>query len=479
MGVSADGGTAAPLTDLNVTELKPPDIKRLVASMNLDHPSIQRTAADFFPALLSDGRYYLYFRASEKLGNGEVCLGTLESDAEANDPMPLVTDTLGFVYMPSPNAGPGYLLFLREQTPLAQLFDENRLELLGDPLPVADKVGSFVYRCFFSASSNGVLVYRSGIASQVTQATLFDRQRKKIGTVGEPGTFYGMAFSPDGEEAALGWERTLVTTALSIDIWLFNLSRGTKDQFTFGQGLNTTPLWSPDGTRIVFGSLRDGVTTDLYQRPANGATQEELLLNSGGQLPTSWSSDGQFLLFARKDPETKNDLWILPVEGDRKPEPVLRTKYDETDGRFSPNMHWIAYVSDELGSYEVYVREFSPQSSAAATESGARWRVSLGGGKGPRWRRDGRELYYRAPDGSVMAVEITADPAFRAGTPKTLFSAPPEWSLYTFYPAFVTWDVSSDGNRFLLPVPIEETAPAPFTVVLNWTSLLKQQMPVP
>jgi Tol biopolymer transport system component len=474
MGVSEEGGDAYPVTDLNVTELKPPDVRRLVSSLNLDNPTLQRTSADFLPVLLPDGRHFLYYHSSENPEKGEVCLGTFKSVPDAPDPEPLVTDTLGFVYMPSPDAGPGFLLFLRGQTLMAQLFDEKQLKLLGVALPVADKVGSIVNRCFFSASSNGVLVYRSGIASPLTQTTLFDRQGKKIGKVGESGNFYGMAFSPNGEQVALGWDPEPLTTAITADIWIFNLLSGYRSQLTF-KALNATPLWSHDGTRIVFGSSRDRTHMALYQKLVQEPKREELLLEHGN-IPTSWSSDGRFLLFSRRDPETKSDLWVLPMEGDHKEEPlrVLPAENDEMDGRFSPDMRWIAYVSDEEDRYEVYVRKFSPHSAAKATEFGARWKVSQEGGMGPRWHRDSKELYYRSPDGSVMAVEITDDPAFPAGKPRTLFPAPRVWSQYIAFPAFVTWDVSTDGNRFLLPVPTEETAPVPFTLVLNWTSLLKK-----
>jgi len=467
--VPEDGGAASLL-------LKPSEIKRGMASPILDHPTLQRTAADSFAAILPDGRHFLFRIVSEKLENSAVYLGTFESDPDAHYPKLLVNDTLGFVYMPSPDARPGYLLFLRGTTLLGQLFDEKRLELLGDPVPIADKVGSFYIRCFFSASSNGVLVYRSAPGSQSTQATLFNRQGKKIGEVGEPGSFYGMAFSPDGKQVALGWDQNLLTSATSANIWLFNLSLGNPRQFTLGKDLNSTPLWSPDGTWIAFSRLdfQDVTKMGLYRRSTDGAQPEELVLQQPGHLPTGWSRDGKFLLFAGEDPETKIDLWVLPMEGDRKKKKWLATEYNEMDGRFSPEMRWIAYVSDEEGAYEVYVREFSPHFSAEETESLVPWRISQGGGMGPRWRNDGRELYYRTPDGDVMAVEITFKPTFRVGIPETLFSAPSAWSFYANFNAFVTWDVNGEGSRFLLPVPVEETAQAPFNVVINWTSLLEQ-----
>jgi hypothetical protein len=165
---------------------------------------------------------------------------------------------------------------------------------------------------------------------------------------------------------------------------------------------------------------------------------------------------------------------VLPLEGDRKPISFLSTEFNEIDGRFSPDMRWIAYMSDESGSNEIYVRPFSQASGGASSESGGKWQVSKGGGIGPRWRGNGRELYYRAPDGKVMAVEITPGPRFQFGMPKPLFQAPPDLSEQAILYAFPTWDVTADGNRFLLPAPVAESSPSPFTVILNWPSLLKK-----
>jgi hypothetical protein len=153
--------------------------------------------------------------------------------------------------------------------------------------------------------------------------------------------------------------------------------------------------------------------------------------------------------------------------------PLLKTKFDESDGRFSPDMRWVAYVSDESGSNEIYVRGFS-QASGTLSETGGRWQVSMGGGRGPRWRKDGKELYYRALDGNLMVVEVTAGVSFQYRTPRTLIKAPPDLSVNYFDIPISVFDVSPDGNRFLLAAPRMESSPTPFTVVLNWTSLLKK-----
>jgi Tol biopolymer transport system component len=253
---------------------------------------------------------------------------------------------------------------------------------------------------------------------------------------------------------------------------LLDFARGTNTPLTFSSSSNVYPVWSPDGSRIIFASNRDGAF-DLYQKEASGVKDEEpLLKSSDDKLPTSWSSNGRFLLYSPQDPKTKYDLWVLPLEGDRKPMPFLRTEFNEVDGHFSPDMHWVAYQSDELGNNEIYIRVFSTN-SGASSETGGKWQASVGGGTGPRWRKDGKELYYRAPDGKVMVVEVTAGTVLQPGTPKPLFQAPS--NLDTFLTiSLPSWDVTSDGNRFLLMTPAAGGKQAPFTVVLNWQAGLKQ-----
>jgi Tol biopolymer transport system component len=353
---------------------------------------------------------------------------------------------------------------------MAQRFDDKRLELVGDPIPVAERVGSYAATGSFSASTNGILVYRGGGDEPYGRAMWFDRQGKGLGTVVDRGVPRGLALSPDGSRAAVNLTKT--GQVVSEDLRLLDFARGTDTRFTFGHGINVQPVWSPDGSKIIFASNRDGAY-NLYNKATSGIKDEELLLKSGyDKFPTSWSSDGRFLLYSAMDPKTNADLWVLQLEGDRKQIPFLRTEFNESDGHFSPDMHWIAYVSDESGSNEIYVQGFSNTSGASA-QTGGKWQISVGGGMGPRWRRDGKELYYRAPDGKVMAVEVTTDTVFRSGTPKPLFHAPSNLETFLTIP-LPNWDVSTDGNRFLLMTSAEEGTPAPFTVVLNWQAGLKK-----
>ena len=213
---------------------------------------------------------------------------------------------------------------------------------------------------------------------------------------------------------------------------------------------------------------------DLYQKAANGAADEELLLKSGeNKYPSDISRDGHFLLYESHGPKTQGDLWVLPLQGDAKPFPFLLTMSNEIDGHFSPDRRWVAYMSDESGRFEIYVRPFSPDVSAAdASGAGPKWQVSYGGGQEPRWSADGKELYYLTLDWKVMEVDVTASPAFQAGTPRLLFQVPRQSNV-------VNGNYTVDGKRFLFLAPAGQAgqaqAQAPLTVVLNWQAALQKQ----
>jgi eukaryotic-like serine/threonine-protein kinase len=187
--------------------------------------------------------------------------------------------------------------------------------------------------------------------------------------------------------------------------------------------------------------------------------------DAGYKYATSSSRDGRFLLYTVQNPETRADLWVLPMQGDRKPTPFLRTEFSERSGQFSPDGHWIAYISDESGSDEIYVREFASRSAQGSWGAAGKWLISKGGGTNPRWRGDSRELFYVSSDGKLMSVDISAKPVFAAGAPKPLFQLPH---------GFIGGDVTADGRRFLIGVPVAQSAPVPFTVVLNWQTTLKK-----
>jgi len=412
-----------------------------------------------FPSFLPDGRHFLYLGHAGR-SNARVYVGSLDSAKPAEQsPKEVAATAFGSIYAPSRNGGPGYVLFLRQGTLMAQPFDERRSEAVGDAVSVAEQVGSVQLLGFFSASSN-VLVYRLSATAQNSQLTWLDREGKALGKIGEPGAYINLALSPDGARAAMS--RLESQTNLNAELWLLDLARGTTTRFTSGPSPSDYPVWSKDGGQIIFRVYREARYM-LYQRPANGGTDEQLLLESGGEVPSSWSSDGRYLLFRHFNGTTDQDLWVLPLEGDRKPISFLDTEFAEEGGQFSPDGHWVAYTSNVSGRNEIYVREFSQPATDASSAAGRT--VSNGGGIQARWRADGKELFYLSPDRDLMAVDVSMKPAFQSGPPKALFRLPLGAGA---------WDVTADGKRFLVAVPLEQNLPAPFIVVQNWQAALEK-----
>ncbi|MFN2516925.1 MAG: TolB family protein, partial [Pyrinomonadaceae bacterium] len=310
----------------------------------------------------------------------------------------------------------------------------------------------------FSVSENGMLAYRTG-SGALNQPLWFDRGGKQIGSLGTAGLYFTVELSPDEKLAAVNRVDTQTGTH---DIWLFDLLRGIPSRFTTDPAGDSNPLWAPDGSRIVFSSNREGVN-NLYQKIASGGGNEEVLLKSSEEKwPDDWSADGKFIIYQTFNPKTKWDLWLLPMFGNQQPYPFLQTEFNEHQAQFSPDGGWIAYTSDESGAPEVYVQTLPA--------SGGRWRVSTGGGAQPRWRRDGRELFYIAADSKLMAVDIKLGTTFEAGVPKALFGTR-VLTLTEFRNHYV---VNANGQRFLINSTIEETETTPISVVVNWTADLKR-----
>jgi eukaryotic-like serine/threonine-protein kinase len=446
--VSADGGTPTPVTTLNRS---------------------RGDGAHGFPSFLRDGRHFIYYNISPTRENNGIYVGSLDAKPGEQNSRELVATDHFAGYAPSPDPDFGQLLFVRDGALLAQPFDERRLELTGEPVTIAEQVGSLSAYPYFSASTNGVLIYRTGVGSSTeAQLSWYDRQGKPLGKVGEPGLFLQFALSPD--ETRVGVHSIDPQHPASI-ILLVDLLRGTTTRFTFGSYSSHSSAWSRDGGRIIYVSNHAG-KYGLYEKPVNGEQEEKLLLQSDENMAaTSWSPDGRFLLYFRTDPQTKDDLWVLPLEGDKKPIPFLRTEFDEQNGYFSPDGHWVAYDSNETGREEVYVRAFASDSAREASGAGPKWLISTAGGVEPRWRADGRELYYVALDGKLMAVTVTPGPVFQAGAPNTLFQTP---VAHKEFGVIGDMDAAADGKRFLFDVPADQTAQPPFTVVQNWQAGLKK-----
>jgi len=403
-----------------------------------------------WPYFLPDGRHFLYFVRSSQAESGGIYVGSLDS----KDTKRLLPTTLNAAYAP-----PGFLLFMRNEMLMAQRFDANDLQLTGEPFPVAEHVAYNLGlgRGAFSVSENGVLAYRSG-SGQINQPLWFDRGGKQIGSLGAAGLYFTLGLSPDERRVAVDLTDTQTGTT---DIWLFDLSRGIPSRFTTDPAPDTSPLWSPDGSRIVFSASRGGVA-DLYQKIGSGAGNEEVLLKSSEtKVPEDWSSDGQFIIYQTLNPKTKQDLWVLPIYGDRQPFAFLQTEFNEQQAQFSRDGKWIVYTSDESGAPEVYVQTYPA--------SGGRWRVSTSGGSQPRWRRDGKELFYISADRKLMAVDVKLGKTFESGEPKALFGT----RVFTLAAFRNFYAVTADGQRFLINSTIEETS-APINVVVNWTAGLKR-----
>jgi Tol biopolymer transport system component/predicted Ser/Thr protein kinase len=425
--VSAAGGTPVPVTALNAQE-----------------------PAHRYPWFLPDGRHFLYTAYGQSGEKFTVYVADLESKTRSA----LIPATSNVVY-----AWPGYLLFLRELTLMAQPFDAAKLQTTGDAVPVAEHIGytAVDVRASFSASQNGVLVYHSSGALSTSinsQLTWFDRFGKMTGKIGATGGLVGAALSANGNSVAT---TRLDPQAGVFDIWLYDLARGTNSRFTSGSPYNAFPVWSPDSTHIAF---FDGAFVN--QRTTNGAGQDEILDKSTRfKIPVDWSKDGRYIIEeAVADSKTGSDIWVLPLFGDKKPFPYLQTDANEAAAKLSPNGQWLAYQSDESKRNEIYVTTF-PQ-------PGGKWQISTDGGSYPVWSRDGKELFYISADGKMMAVDVKSGPKFDPGVPRSLFDVGTDFTAYGD-----GYDVGNDG-RFLIPVSVEQSGAHPITVVLNWQAGLKK-----
>jgi len=410
----------------------------------------RQETAHRWPQFLPDGRHFLYFVRAGSDVQG-VYVGSLDS--------PEKTRLLGG-NVRGAAAAAGYLLSVHDGSLMAQRFSARDRQLSGEPILLAEGVasGSPTGLAALSASETGVFAYASGITPN-RELVWFDRGGRSLGVVGERGEYSNPSLSPD--EKTLAVQRIAGQTRTP-DIWLLDLVRGVRTRFTFDTAPDRGPVWSPDGGRIAFASSRAG-PWDLYQKASSGAGSDELLSSSGeDKFPTDWSPDGRFIVYHTPG-KTGWDLWVSPVSGDGRPTAFLQTEFTEVLGAVSPDGRWMAYTSDESGAFEVYVRPFPV--------TGGKWQVSTHGGSEPKWRPDGREIYYIAPDKSLMAVAISTGPGFESGVPKALFEARVPGVTLPFPRTYV---VAERGQRFLLNTIVERATSSPITVVLNWTAEQRQ-----
>jgi serine/threonine protein kinase len=409
-----------------------------------------------FPQFLSDGRRFLYTAyLNTPNRNPLLRVGSIDTATST-----VVTET-SFARSLVFN---GYMLFHRDRTApfLAQPFDETTLTLRSEPIAIIDRLmpGSVGGAVAISGSRTGVLTYQTLTADPVEQLTWFGRAGKTVARVGSADSFpfnlESFALSPDGLRAAV--LRTDVKTHRN-DIWVVDLTRGLKSRVTVN-GTSGDPKWSPDGRRIAF--ISDRLNTgegDIYIAPSTAPGEEQPLLTSAvNKFLWDWSADGALLLFsAAEGPKAVGNLWTVPADGSGPPRRYFASEFTKADARFSPDTRWVAYQSNEAGPDEVFVRSFPDPEK--------RYQISNGGGALPRWRRDGKELFYLSPAGELMAVTVVRSNAgLEIDTPKMLFRTANKKDV----PA-MNFEVAPDGQRFLFAEVVSESPRSPITVVLNWT----------
>jgi Tol biopolymer transport system component len=424
--VSASGGEVSPVTKLDA------------AASEVSHR---------WPVFLPDARHFLYLAQA---GGGGDENAIYAASLDGGERTRLFDGNSNVLYAP-----PGYLLFHRERTLLARPFAAGSLRFTGEAFPVAEDVLYFATfaQAAFAASDHGLLAYQTGVSGGETQLTWLDRTGKPIGAVGAPGRLTTPRISNDGKQVAV---RILDAQSVG-DIWIFDLERDTRTRFTFDPSDEFGPLWSRDDSRVLFSAARNS-PGDIYQRDSAGTAKEQPLLSSNAfKMPLDWSPDGRILLLQVDDPRmpTQMDLWTYSPSGG-KPIPFLQSTSNETMGRFSPDGRWIAYVSNASGKEEVYVVPFPGP--------GGEWQISTAGGRAPIWTRGGREIVYQAPGDEIMAVEVTTSPAFQAGIPKVLFQT------HLRPPPGRQFDVTSDGERFLVNLKPGDQVSDPITLVQNWVA---------
>ena len=432
--VPASGGTPAPVT-------------RLDPEKETNHR---------WPEFLPDGKHFLYLSRARISGQpelGRLMLASLDSP----DATMLIDDATNAAYVE-----PGYLLYGRSGNLYAWRFDPDRLRLMGQAVPIVEEKLSFWEPknfVVFAASDSGVVVY---LPEAVPKTILqwYDSGGRGLGSLGAPGYYRQPRISPDGTRIAFVQSESARIGGES-DLWILDLQYQRTFRLTQKSGFYDNPAWSRDSARLMFGCQPKAVR-DLCVRSLREGGDAELLHESVyWKIPGSWMPDGQSVVFTEQDPKTAYDIKILGLDKKGEPRVLLGTPFSELNPEVSPDGRWIAYLSNETGRNEVDIRPVSG--------SFEQWQVSTGGGGSPRWRGDGRELYYASSDGYLMAVTIETQPVFRPGTPRKLLQLPARPDRDT--PIFA--DVTPDGKRFLLNVPVTARSTVGFHVIVNWTSLLE------
>lgn len=409
---------------------------------------------EFFqlPQFLPDGRHFIVQVRFGTPGADYIATGSLDSKTVER----LTSATTNALYAP-----PGYLLYIDQSTLMARPFNAKAMHFTGAAVPVAENVGMYAsaFYGYFSVSPAGMLAYETVQAVSTNQMTWFNRTGQKLGAVGQPDVYSTPALSPDGSKLAVA-----VGAPSKRNIWIYDLKRGAGSRLTFDSADDLNPVWSSDGSRVFFSSNREG-QYDIYQEAADGLGGTQKVFQSKGETKyiNDLTADGRYAIYDDRGQHGQSELWGLPLFGDRKPFAFVQGSFSASGPQFSPDGHYVAYVSTETGRPEVYVQAFPQQTG--------KWQISASGGADPMWRRDGKELYFVSPDEKLMAVDVTTTGAsFTAGIPKELFQAQaiPLWYWRNIYVP------SADGQRFLMITPASEAKAAPITVVVNWAATMKK-----
>ncbi|MBV9771235.1 MAG: PD40 domain-containing protein, partial [Bryobacterales bacterium] len=401
-------------------------------------------AAQYWPQALPGGNF-LYLAQSSKPDGSGVYEASL---ADPNKRVRLAATDTNAIY------ASGYLLWMRGTTLVAQPFDPEKLKVTGDPAPVADPVGKspITGRMNVAASSNGLLLYS---ASGSNQLTWLDATGKPLGTLGDPNDYLIFRISPDGHRVAAA-----IGNPTRADLWLIDIERNVSSRFTFTGTGHSDPVWSPDGRTVIYRTMGA-----IFRKDSSGAGGEQRVTEGGGlQSPTDWSRDGRWLLYNALTRGTGFDLFVLPVTAEGistgAPQPYLHTQFNEQDGQFSTetNPRWVAYSSDESGQPEVYVQAFP--------EARGKFQVSAGGGRFPKWGPGSRQLFYVSLNDKLMAVDLKpGKDSVEPSAPRELFALP------TPTINFIPYDVSADGERFLVEAQPQQAAH--LSVIVDWPALVK------
>jgi eukaryotic-like serine/threonine-protein kinase len=411
-----------------------------------------------WPYFLPDGRHFLYTGVTgtccPPAKAGRIKVGALDS----KDAVVLTEAESSAVFTS------GHLLFNHSGTLMAQPFDPATQRFTGDQFPLSEQVALEGSRyASITTSDTGVLAYARGMTSTSSRLTWFDRSGKNLGTLGDPGNYQQVVISPDGRRVAV----SLITgSPPNRDVWIIDIARAVPSRLTFDAASEDSPVWSPDSTRLAFLTQHVG-DEGIRVKLASGAGSDQPLLtisttaSTTPPTPNDWSPDGRFLVYQQlTQGVNRSDLWMLPLTGDQKPVPLVQAPGAQLRAAFSPDGHWIAYDSDESGSTQVFVQPFPT--------TGGKFQISKDGGSQPLWRGDGRELFFYAPGGTIMAATIDTAHEFQAGTPALLFAASGVSGGVRRYGA------SRDGQRFLIIAPERLGTEPTMTVVVNWLASVQR-----